>query len=228
MTSSEELAKMFNRFILAMLFLCAVLAVSPCAIFAAEPFVVADFENVMANWFGGGGGGAVNGAVEETKDAHDGKKAMYVTLPRGTVGWAMAQSRPRGAEYSKLGDMGYEAINFWVKGIEGIDQTQVLLHLTGAGDHSVDNRWDYRFIAPLDEWTFMSVPFEDMTPWNQEKRPFDLANLDYFGFFRAAIPWPDFEFIVDQMEFGPITQVKPEFVEPSEKLSTTWGRIRGF
>ena len=212
--------------VLGILLFSALFVISPAAISEVEPFVVDDFEAGMGNWYGSGGGGAVFGSLEETKDAQVGKRAMRITLPKGDAGWTLVQSRGRGAEFMNLGDEGYEAINFWFKGLEGTDGTQVLLHLTGIGDLATDNRWDYRFTAPLDEWTFFSVPFTDTTPWNQEKRPFDLTNLDYFGFFRAAIPWPDFEFIVDQIEFGPVTQIKPESVEPSEKLPVAWGRIK--
>ena len=212
--------------VLAILVVSAMFAVFPHVIFATEPFVVDNFESGLAKWSGSGGGGAANGIIEETTDARDGKKAMKVTLLASDKGWAMAQGARRGNEYSKLGDKGYEAMNFWFKGLKGTDKTQLLLHLTGIGEHSTDNRWDYKFTAPLNEWTFFSIPFEDMKPWNQEKRPFALENLDYFGFFRAAIPWPDFEFILDQIEFGPITEEPTTSVAPWEKLPAAWGRIK--
>ena len=167
--------------------------------------------------------------LEETKDAHDDKRAMKITLPKGNAGWTLVQSRARGAEFANLADKGYEAFNFWIEGLKGIDQDPPILRfmLIGSGDHSTDNRWQINIKAPLDEWTFFSIPFKDLNPWNQEKREFRIEFLDYPGLYQARSPWPEMEFIVDQMEVGPITV--PDFmqpVEPLEKLSMTWGGIK--
>ena len=208
--------------------LSVMFVMSPRAICEVEPFVVNDFEIGLGTWYGGGGGGAPETVIEQVKDAHDSRGAMHVTRPKGNVGWSYTQFAGRSVEFARLGEEGYEAVNFWVKGIEGIDKEPVRLHLTGAGDHSTDNRWQINFTAPLDEWSLKSLAFEDMVPWNQEKRPFALENIDYFGFFNAGAAWPDTEFIVDQIEFGPITTMKPESVQPAEKLSVTWGQIKGY
>lgn len=221
---------MLKRTVLPILLFSAMFVISPAVISAEDPFVMDDFEAGLGGWYGSGGGGALNGTVVVVKDAHDGKGAMEVTLPKGNAGWTLAQSAGRGAAFAQLEDRGYEAINFWIKGIEGIDQAPPALQLMllGIGDHGTDNRWLYNFTAPLDEWTFFSIPFKDFVTWNQEKRVFKIEFLDYPGFYRARTPWPDMEFIVDQIEVGPITQMKPESVDPSEKLSATWGRIKGY
>ena len=74
----------------------------------------------------------------------------------------------------------------------------------------------------------ISMPFKELEGWNQEKRPFKIELLDYHGFFNSARPWPNQEFIVDQMEVGYITEMKPKTIEPLEKLPVTWGRIKDF
>ena len=204
-------------------------AISPAVLSAEKPFVLDDFESGLGNWFGSGGGGAANGIFEETDEAHDGETAMKIMLPKGNAGFTAVQSRDRGAEFVKLEGRGYEAISFWTRGIKSIDAEPVLLMLTGIGAHTTNNRWTYNFTAPLDEWTLLSIPFKDFKKWQLEKREFDINLLGYPTFYTdGGGLWPDIEFIVDQIEVGPITQEKPRFVEPSGKLSATWGRIRGY
>ena len=221
---------MLKRTVLGILLFSAMFIISPAVISEEEPFVMDDFEVGLANWYGSGGGGAVNGMIEHVKDAHDGKRAMQVTLPKGNAGWTLAQRVGRGFEFAQLEDSGHEAINFWIKGIEGIDvkPPALQLMLLGIGDHGTDNRWTYNFTAPLDEWAFFSVPFKEFKPWNQEKREFKIEFLDYPGFYMARSPWPQMEFIVDQMEVGYITQIKPKPVEPLGKLPVTWGRTKRY
>ena len=204
------------------LLLSTIFVVSPAVIAKEDPYVIDDFEIGLGIWFG-----QLNAVPEETKDAHDGRKAMKVTWPKGNAASTRVMTIGQGAKYVKLADKGYEAFNFWVKGIEGTEEALVRLHLVGIGEHLTDNRWQGYFNAPLDEWTLISLPFKDLKGWNQEKEPFKIESLDYLGFFNAAVPWPDMEFIVDQMEVGYIVEMKPETVEPLEKLSATWGRIKG-
>jgi len=220
---------MLRRTVLAILLLSAILVISPLVICKEEPYVIDDFEGGVGKWFEANWGGAPNAMFEETKDAHDGKRAMKITVPKGKVGGTLVETVSEGAKYVKLVDEGYEAFNFWIKGIEGIDEQPpaLRLQLLGIGDHTKDNRWLYNFAAPLDEWTFFSIPFKDFEPW-QEKREFKIEFLDYLGFDEPRRPWPDMEFIVDQIEVGYITEIEAKSVEPLEKLSVTWGRIKGY
>ena len=219
---------MLNRSVVAVLFFSVVLVISPRVVSAAEPFVINDFEDGLGKWYGSGGGGAINGTIEETADAHDGTKGMKVIIPANDKGWSLAQFSGRGAEFAQLGDKGHEALRFWIKGIKGIDKDLVLqTMMIGIGDHSTDNRWLLNFNAPLGVWTQMIIPFTDFQTWNQEKRAFKIEFLDYLGFYRAKTPWPDMEFIVDQMEVGLIKEPTTS-VAPLGKLPLTWGQIKGY
>ena len=212
---------MLRLAVLGVLLFSAVFIISPAVVSREDPYVIDDFESGLGRWFGDR-----NGVAELTKDAHDGDRAMKVTWPKGDASSTVVMTIKEGAKYLKLVDKGYEAFNFWVKGIEGTEEAKVRFHLLGIGDHATDNRWQANFNAPLDEWTLISMPFTDLVGWNQEKGPFKIELLDYPGFLNAAVPWPDQEFIVDQMEVGYITEMKPKAVEPLEKLPVAWGMIK--
>ena len=211
------------------LFLSAVFVFYPGFIHALEPFAIDDFEGGVGGWSSSQGAGAPSGAIEETKDAHDGK-AGKITMPKGS-GWMVVRSRDQ--NFAELGD-GYEAFNFWTKAIEGADQW-IRIMFYGIGDFSGKNRWTYDFKAPLEEWTLMSIPFEDIQPWRGEQRPFDPKNLAFMAFVQEANPplggeqttWGDIEFIVDQIEFGLIASTDM-LIQPSGKLPAMWGQIKQY
>ena len=152
-------------------------------VYALEPFVIDDFEDGVGGWSKSQGAGATSGIIEETKDAHEGKKAAKITMPKGS-GWMVVRSRDQ--NFAEL-DEGCEAFNFWVKGIKGGDQW-VRIMFYGVGDITGKNRWIYDFKPPLDEWTLMSVPFEDIQPWRSEQRPFDPKRLAFMAFVQEASP----------------------------------------
>ena len=219
---------MLKQTIWTTLLLCAVFVFSPDFVYGQDPYTIDDFEGGPGKWSTGQGAGAPSATIEETKDAHD-SKAGKITMPGGT-GWLIVRSQDD-QNFAQL-EEGYEAFNFWVKGLEGTDNW-IRIMFYGIGDISGQNRWIYDFKAPQDEWMHISVSFEDIQPWRNEVRPFEVGFLNFIAFVQEGSPplggeqttWGDIEFIVDDIEIGLV--MDPDMpVEPSEKLTATWGQIK--
>lgn len=211
------------------LLLFVTFAAFPAFTYAQEPFMIDDFEAGMDIWSTGQGAGAPPGSIEQINGGHKGAGAR-ITMPEGS-GWMII--RTAADTLLNVGE-NLEAFNMWVNGVEDTDQwTRIMFY--GVGDISGQNRWIFDFKTPVDEWTLISTPFEEILPWRNEQRPFDPTILSFLAFVQEASPplggeqdtWKDVEFLVDDIEFGLLGEGGDiSVVTPLKKLPAIWGELK--